>query len=105
LRTSPSDKAQKARAWGDYEVGVQAIEQADDDYKRKQAQLLAETTTRKTRQKISCNRSQPSWLHERAARQQAEQSAAAAISSLEQVAKVKEEARGTVIRSKVRCCS
>ena len=34
-------EAQKARAWGEYELGVQAIDQADADFKKKQAQMLA----------------------------------------------------------------
>jgi len=90
-------EAQKARAWGEYEVGVQAIEQADDDYKRKQAQLLAESQNDKQAAEQRLETQSSELSHERAARQQAEQRAAAAISSLEQIAQVKEEARGTVI--------
>jgi len=90
-------EAQKARAWGEYEVGVHAIEQADDDFKRKQAQMLSETQSDKEAAEKRLQAQSTELSHERAARQQAEQRAAAAISSLEQIARVKEEARGTVI--------
>lgn len=90
-------EAQKARAWGEYEVGVQAIEQADDDYKRKQAQLLAESQNDKQAAEARLETQSSELSQEREARQQAEQRAAAAMSSLEQIARVKEEARGTVI--------
>jgi len=90
-------EAQKARAWGEYEIGVQAIEQADDDYKKKQAQMLAETRTEKQAAESQLETQSTELQAERSARQQAEQRAAAAIASLEQVARVKEEARGTVI--------
>lgn len=90
-------EAQKARAWGDYEVGVQAIETADDDYKRKQAQMLAETTSEKQAAEARLETQSSELSHERQARQEAEQRATAALKSLEEVAKVKEEARGMVI--------
>jgi len=90
-------EAQKAQAWGEYEVGVHAIEQADDDYKRKQAQMLADTQNDKQAAEARLETQSTELNQERAARQQAEQRAAAAISSLEQIARVKEEARGTVI--------
>jgi outer membrane protein OmpA-like peptidoglycan-associated protein len=90
-------KAQKARAWGEYELGVQAIEQADQDYKKKQAQMLTETRTEKQAAESQLETQSTELKAERSARQEAEQRAAAAIASLEQVAKVKEEARGTVI--------
>lgn len=90
-------KAQKARAWGDYELGVQAIEQADEDYKKKQAQMLVETRTEKQAAESQLETQSTELQAERSARQEAEQRAAAAIASLQQLAKVKEEARGTVI--------
>lgn len=90
-------EAQKARAWGDYEVGVQAIEAADDDYKRKQAQMLAESTNKAEAAEQRLETQSSELAQEREARQVAEQRAAAALKSLEEVAKVKEEARGTVI--------
>jgi outer membrane protein OmpA-like peptidoglycan-associated protein len=90
-------EAQKARAWGEYEVGVKAIEEADDDYKRKQAQMLAQTTTEKQAAEARLETQTDQLERERKARLEAEQRAAAAMRSLEEVAKVKEEARGTVI--------
>ncbi len=90
-------EAQKARAWGDYEVGVQAIEAADDDYKRKQAEMLVQTTSEKQAAEKRLETQSGELERERAARLQAEQRAASALKSLEEVARVKEEARGTVI--------
>lgn len=90
-------EAQKARAWGEYEVGVKAIEEADDDFKRKQAQLLAETTTEKQAAEARLETQSDQLERERNARLEAERRATALMNSLQEVAKVKEEARGTVI--------
>lgn len=90
-------EAQKAHAWGEYEVGVKAIEEADDDYKRKQARMLAQTTTEKEVAEERLQTKSGQLTQERRARIEAEQRAASALKSLEEVAKVKEEARGTVI--------
>lgn len=90
-------EAQKARAWGEYEVGVKAIEEADDDYKRKQAQMLAQATTEKQATEARLETQSAELDRERNARLKAEQRATAAMNSLQEVAKVKEEARGTVI--------
>ena len=90
-------EAQKARAWGEYEVGVQAIEEADDAYKRKQAELLAQTANEKEAAQAQLETQSGELQQERAARLEAERRADAAMKSLAEVAKVKEEARGTVI--------
>ncbi len=104
-------EAEKAYSWGQYEQGVHAIEQAEQDYKRKQAQLLDEAKREKqdvensleqTREQLSTQESrldktQTELSQERRARQEAEKRADAAIESLKEVARVKDEARGTVI--------
>jgi outer membrane protein OmpA-like peptidoglycan-associated protein len=104
-------KAQKAVAWGAYEADVRNIEQAEATYRAKQARLLSEaerdkeaanqslenTQDKLTQQNQNLNRTQAELAEERKARLEADRRAAAAMASLEQVAKVKEEARGTVI--------
>ena len=104
-------EAQKAYAWGQYEAGVRAMEQAEEQFKQKQANLLSEaerekqnvqesletTRNRLNTQQGTLTQTQAELAEERRARQEAEQRTALAIQSLEQVAKVKEEARGTVI--------
>lgn len=97
-------EAQKARAWGKYEEGVQAVEQAQADYQRKQAELLDKTQAEKQRAESTLaqrtdtlHRTEAELEEARRAREAAERKADAAIESLQTVAKVKEEARGTVI--------
>lgn len=97
-------EAEKARAWGGYEESVEAIESAQAEYQRKQAELLDQTQTEKRRAESklaqrtdTLQQTEAELAEARKARQAAERKADAAIASLERVAKVKEEARGTVI--------
>jgi len=104
-------RSELAVVYGDYELDRRNREAAEVDYKRRQNELRrqAEGTTAATQRELdgtrsSLNATQNSLAgartelsQEREARQTAERNAQAAMASLEQVARVKEEARGMVI--------
>lgn len=104
-------EARKARARGEYEQSMAAMKQAEQDYKQRQAQLLNQaqrerqdvtqslqtTRERLQSQQGNLNRTQAELTEERRARQEADRRAALALQSLQEVAQVREEARGVVI--------
>jgi outer membrane protein OmpA-like peptidoglycan-associated protein len=97
-------RAELAVVYGDYELDRRNREAADVNYRQRQDQLRrdAEGTAAQSQRELQGTRDrlgtvQTSLVQEQQARRKAESAAAAAMASLAEVAKVKEESRGTVI--------
>jgi outer membrane protein OmpA-like peptidoglycan-associated protein len=97
-------RAELAVIYGSYEKAIHDREAQEQAYKqrqdalRKQAEGVAENSQRAldaTQQNLVATRN--TLTAEQQARKQAESTAAAALASLDQIARVKEESRGTVI--------
>jgi outer membrane protein OmpA-like peptidoglycan-associated protein len=97
-------RAELAQIYGNYELDRRTREAAEANYKARQDQLRreAEGTAEASQRELQGTRErlgtvQGSLAQERDARKKAESTAAAAMASLEQVAKVKDDSRGTII--------
>jgi outer membrane protein OmpA-like peptidoglycan-associated protein len=97
-------RAELAVIYGEYERDQRARAASEQAYKERQDALRrqAEGTAANTQQALESTRenliaTRTTLSQEQQARQKAEQTAQAALASLDQIARVKEEARGTVI--------
>jgi outer membrane protein OmpA-like peptidoglycan-associated protein len=97
-------RAELAVIYGQYEQDLRARAASEQAYKERQDALRrqAENTAQSTQQALESTRenllaTRSTLTQEQQARKNAEQTAQAALASLDQIARVKEEARGTVI--------
>jgi outer membrane protein OmpA-like peptidoglycan-associated protein len=97
-------RAELAQIYGNYELDRRNRETADANYRARQDQLRreAEGTAALSQRELQGTRErlgtvQGSLAQEREARRKAESNAAAAMASLAEVAKVKDDSRGTII--------
>jgi outer membrane protein OmpA-like peptidoglycan-associated protein len=97
-------RSELAVIYGNYELDQRKQEAAEVNYRARQDQLRreAEGTAQASQKELQGTRErlgtvQGSLAQEREARRKAESTAAAALASLEQVAKVKDDSRGTII--------